>query len=152
MNRTSGYIHMNLIISLVAMDSNTSIVVVSSMPLLYLIWCWIRFYITIVHIPFFCPSSVKDKSFSERSVALESRGGWCLWQSELFFDRYQWLPWYRNTTIFIGQIVSDETALLVTVRPKVSCLSSCLGLWQLISSTGVSFYDIMITGKRWKRE
>ncbi len=42
MNQTSGYIHMNLIISLVARDSNTSILVLSSMPLLYLIW-WIRF-------------------------------------------------------------------------------------------------------------
>ena len=37
-NQTSGYIHMNLIISLVAMDSNISILVVSSMPLSYLIW------------------------------------------------------------------------------------------------------------------
>ena len=38
MNQTSGYIHMNLIISLVARDSNTSILVISSMPLSYLIW------------------------------------------------------------------------------------------------------------------
>ena len=73
--------------------------------------------------------SVNDKSFSERSDAFKSRGGWCWWQSKLFFDRYQWLSWYRNITSFIGQIVSEETALLVTVRQRVPCnLSLCWSL------------------------
>ncbi len=59
--------------------------------------------------------SVRDKSFSELSVAAESRGGWCRWDSVPFLERYQWLSWYRKTITFIGHVLSEEAALWATV-------------------------------------